>query len=167
MTFTCLQRDVMLVSYVNAAKSTCPQTSPDWLATGEDIISASLPHHFPQSTECSVFPAVSPPIILCVSSMFDVTLTGVNTDANMTNQPHTSNTSSPPRAPGFPSEQMDVSRRHQPHISLPVCLQSMNQTADDEILSQTQWRAATKEARRSVCVQSSWHHNVNLKTSCS
>lgn len=100
------------------------------------------------------FPTVSPPIILCVSSMFDVTLTGVNTDANMTNQPHTSNTSSPPRAPGFPSEQMDVSHRHQPHTSLPVCLQSMNQTADDEILSQTHWRAPTKEARRSVCVQS-------------
>lgn len=57
MTFSCLQHDVMLVSYVNAAKSTCHQTSPDWLVTGEDTVSTSLPHHFPQSTtENAQFP---------------------------------------------------------------------------------------------------------------
>lgn len=74
--------------------------------------------------------ALNTPIILCVSSMFDAPLTGVNTDGNMTDQPRTANTSSPPRASSFPREGANASRRHQPHTSLPVCLQSTNQTAE-------------------------------------
>lgn len=144
----------MLVSDVVFLNTTC-QSNITWLT-----VSTSMSCHFQlisaQTEHWALhFPAFSPPIILCVSLIFDVTLTGVNTDADMTNQLHTSNTSSPPRAPGFPRERTNVNRRHQPRTSLPVCLQSRNQTAGDEILNQTQRWAATRGVllgEYSICV---------------
>lgn len=123
---------------------TCQQDVCDWLRRGSACLLARCrPFNRKQQQATTMdgcfcqsnvtWPAALPPIMLCVSSMFDVTLTVVNTH-HITHSFALERRRFPlwvkEHKPPPPPPNADVTSCQR------LCVQSMNQAADDEILSQ-------------------------------